>query len=57
MEKYELVMLINRLVKLSNKKDIQLAIKAVCETEMAGALFPDGDQGIKDTFKKLMRRT
>ena len=55
MEKYEIVMLINRLVKLENKKDMIKALKAVADTEMASAILVS-DQEIKNVYKRLFRR-
>ena len=34
MEKYEIIMLINRIVEFENKKDMVKALKAVADTEM-----------------------
>ena len=53
MEKYEIIMLIQRLVKLDNKKDMIKALKAVADTEMSGAIL-GSDKEIKGVWKKLL---
>ena len=52
MEKYEIVMLINRLIKLKHKEDMIKALKAVADTEMSGAIL-GSDKEIKGVWKKL----
>ena len=56
MEKYEIIMLIQRLVKLDNKKDMIKALKAVAETEMAGVII-GSDEEIKSVWQKLIDST